>query len=98
VVRSGLADGRCVSFEAVNHPRHFLRHQNFTLRLHSRDGSALFAADATFCPVRGRDGNSLTLRSVNYPDRYLTTGGDSVLRLLRPAERPPTVFLVRRPV
>ena len=97
VVRSGLADRRCVSLEAVNYPRHFLRHQNFTLRLHPWDGAALYAADATFCPVRSRDGRSLTLRSVNYPDRYLTAGGDSVLRLLRPAERAPTAFVVRRP-
>jgi hypothetical protein len=98
VVRPGLADGRCVSLESVNYPRHYLRHQNFTLRLHPWDHGGLYAADATFCPVRGRDGGSLTLRSVNYPDRYLAAGGDSVVRLLRPAERAPTAFVVRRPV
>ncbi|MCA2219538.1 AbfB domain-containing protein [Jidongwangia harbinensis] len=97
VVRGGLADPRCVSLESVNYPRHFLRHQNFTLRLHPRDRSALYAADATFCPVRTRDGHSLTLRSVNYPDRYLSDAGP-VLRLLPAARQAPTTFQVRRPV
>jgi hypothetical protein len=95
VVRAGLADARCVSLESVNYPRYFLRHQNFELRLHPRDGTRLYAADATFCPVR--TGGAVALRSVNYPDHFLTDVR-SVLRLVPAAERWPTAFVVRRPV
>jgi hypothetical protein len=30
----GLADSRHVSFESVNYPGHYLRHQGFRLNLH----------------------------------------------------------------
>lgn len=93
VVRAGLADRRCVSFEAVNLSRHFLRHQDFRLKLHPVDGTRLFAADATFCP--DGTGQAVRLRSVNYPDRFLTARRSDV-RLL-PAEYRPTTFVVRSP-
>jgi Alpha-L-arabinofuranosidase B (ABFB) domain len=93
VVRPGLADRRCVSFEAVNLSRHFLRHQDFRLKLHPADGTALFAADATFCPD-GSD-QAVRLRSVNYPDRFLAARRSQV-RLL-PAEYRPITFAVRSP-
>ncbi|GGL08104.1 AbfB domain-containing protein [Mangrovihabitans endophyticus] len=70
-VRAGLADDSCVSLESTNYPGQFLRHRNSRLWLDRRDGSALYAADATFCPVEGRLGDSVLLRSKNYPDRYL---------------------------
>lgn len=70
-VRAGLADSRCVSLEAVTHPGFYLRHQDFTIRLHRRDAGALYAADATFCPGTGLAGKDVSLRSYNYPDRYL---------------------------
>jgi hypothetical protein len=71
-VRGGLTGGRgCVSLEAVNFPHRFLRHQNFAVFLHPDDGSALFAADATFCPVQVA-GGALVLRSMNYPNQYVT--------------------------
>ena len=70
-VRKGLANSSCFSFESVNSPNNFLRHQNFTLYLHANDGSALFKADTTFCPVAGEKDGTFVLRSHNYPDRYL---------------------------
>ncbi|MFC0531772.1 AbfB domain-containing protein [Phytohabitans kaempferiae] len=70
-VRAGLADGRCVSLEAVNYPGYYLRHQDFAIHLHRRDATALFAADATFCPGTGPTGRDVSLRSYNYPDRHL---------------------------
>ena len=71
-VRSALAGGsRCVSLEATNFPHYFLRHQHFAVFLQPDDGSALFAADATFCPVPVA-GGALILRSVNFPNRYVT--------------------------
>jgi len=70
-VRAGLAGSGCVSFEAVNYPGFYLRHQDFALQLHRRDASRLFTADATFCPVAGLAGRGVSLRSFNYPDRYV---------------------------
>jgi hypothetical protein len=43
---SGRPDA--VSLESLNYPGHFLRHQDFRLKLHANDGSELFARDATF--------------------------------------------------
>ncbi|WP_206025074.1 AbfB domain-containing protein [Micromonospora zingiberis] len=71
IVRSGLASGSCVSFESVNFPGHYLRHSEFRVFLHRADGSALFRADATFCPVTGLGGTHTSLQSYNYPSRYL---------------------------
>lgn len=70
-VRAGLANSGCVSLEAVNYPGYYLRHQNFRIYLHRIDGTRLFAADATFCAVTGLTGQGTSLRSYNYPDRYL---------------------------
>ncbi|MEU8659851.1 AbfB domain-containing protein [Actinoplanes philippinensis] len=35
------------------------------------DGSALFAADATFCARPGLGGTGVTFESINFPGRYL---------------------------
>ncbi len=40
-----------------------------------REGNALFAADATFCPVTGLTGQYTSLRSYNYPNHYLRHNG-----------------------
>jgi hypothetical protein len=85
VLRRGLADARCISLESVNFPGWFMRHQNFVLRLQPRDSSRLYEADTTFCPqAAGSDGDFL-LRSVNYPDRYLTASDTRVLLSRIPA-------------
>ncbi|BCJ48878.1 hypothetical protein Asp14428_03530 [Actinoplanes sp. NBRC 14428] len=92
-VRTGLADGACVSFESADRPGHFLRHRSFRLRLDRRDGTPLFAADATFCPVDGRRPGTVVLRSQNYPDRYVS------LRFFRlELGRRGTAFTVRPPL
>ncbi|WP_173079459.1 AbfB domain-containing protein [Phytohabitans rumicis] len=70
-VRAGLASSSCASFESVNFPGYYLRHQNFQIVLHRYDGTQLFRADATFCPVTGLTGQETSLRSYNYPSRYL---------------------------
>ena len=65
------ADER-VSFESVDTPGQFLRHAGYTLSLVRNDGSAQFAADATFLPVAGLAHAKLTsFRSHNFPDRHL---------------------------
>ncbi|MET8950945.1 alpha-L-arabinofuranosidase B [Streptomyces sp. NPDC004533] len=71
IVRRGLAVSSCVSFESRNYPGDFLRHQNFRLYRQPMNGSTLFRADATFCPVTGRSGTGTSFASYNYPSKYL---------------------------
>ena len=71
VVRRGLADSSCYSFESVNLPGQFLRHADSRIRLAPNDGSALLRADATFCARPGLSGTGITLESLNQPGSYL---------------------------
>ncbi|MCX5421721.1 glycoside hydrolase family 43 protein [Streptomyces sp. NBC_00078] len=52
-MRPGLAGTGTVSFESVANPGYFLRHANYDFQLVRNDGSAQFAADATFNKVAG---------------------------------------------
>ncbi|GIH03307.1 hypothetical protein Rhe02_13740 [Rhizocola hellebori] len=71
-LRPGLAAASGVSFESVNFPGRYLRHSNYVVGLAVNDGTALFAADATFYAVPGLADASLTSwRSHNFPDRHL---------------------------
>jgi hypothetical protein len=97
VVRRGLADAGCVSFESSNYPGRFLRHRDFEIRLDRAERSRLFAADATFCPVTRGHAGVVALRSVNYPERFLTESR-SRLRLTRAAAGTATRFVVRPPL
>ena len=70
VVRRGLADPSCYSFESRNYPGRFLRHSQFRVRVDAGDGSAGFARDATFCVRPGpAGGGSITLDSYNLATR-----------------------------
>ena len=71
IVRAGLGNSSCVSFESKNTSGQYLRHQNYQLYLQSGDGSSLFAQDATFCPEAGRNAQGVSLRSLNFADRYV---------------------------
>ncbi|MGW7523965.1 alpha-L-arabinofuranosidase B [Streptomyces sp. NPDC054783] len=71
IVRKGLADSSCVSFESRNYPGDYLRHSDFKLYRQPMDGTALFRADATFCPQTGKSGTGTSFASYNYPTRYL---------------------------
>ncbi|MFC6593486.1 alpha-L-arabinofuranosidase B [Kitasatospora paranensis] len=71
IVRAGLADSTCLSFESANLPGQYLRHYNFQLHVAAGDGSALFAQDATFCPQAGHSGQGLSFQSANFPGKYL---------------------------
>jgi hypothetical protein len=91
VIRAGLAQSGCFSFESADYPGYYLRHQNFVIHLERRDGSGLFAADATFCPVG--HGGGFSLRSVNYPALSITDQA-SQLKLTSVA----TTFVIRPPL
>ncbi|MEV0570862.1 glycoside hydrolase family 43 protein [Dactylosporangium sp. NPDC050588] len=71
-LRPGLANTSGLSFESVNMPGRYLRHTNYVLTLAANDGSATFAADATFYRTTGlADAGWTSLRSHNFPDRYI---------------------------
>ncbi|MCX3058976.1 alpha-L-arabinofuranosidase B [Streptomyces beihaiensis] len=71
IVRKGLADASCVSFESRNYPGDYLRHYNFHVYRQPMDGTAQFRADATFCPTAGKSGTGTSFASYNYPSKYL---------------------------
>lgn len=69
----GLANsGGYVSFESVNYPGYYLRHYSYDGVLAPNDGTATFAADATFRQIAGlANGDWVSFQSYNYPNRYL---------------------------
>ena len=69
VVRPGLADSSCYSFESRNFPGSYLRHANFRIRRDAADGTALFQQDATFCAQPASGG--VALRSYNLPSHAI---------------------------
>ncbi|MEU8283745.1 AbfB domain-containing protein [Micromonospora sp. NPDC048905] len=87
-IRAGLAGTGCYSFESVNFPGQYLRHQSSRVRNSPDDGSALLRADATWCARVGLTGTGVSLESYNFRGRYLRhydseiwlsngTGGDA---------------------
>ncbi|WP_132336843.1 family 43 glycosylhydrolase [Micromonospora sp. KC213] len=73
-IAPGLANSASgyVSFESVNHPGYYLRHVNNDLVLAAADGTAAFAASATFRRVPGlADSTAASFQSYSSPDRYL---------------------------
>ena len=75
---AGLANPSCVSFESVNKPGNYLRHQNFQFHLQPNDGSSLFSVDATFCPGTGNSGQGTSFQSVNFAGRYIRNFNNTV--------------------
>ncbi len=72
IVRPGLAESSCYSFESANFPGQYLRHADYRLQKAAGDGSAVFPQDATFCaqpPLNGGAGN-VSLESLNYPGYF----------------------------
>lgn len=68
----GLAASGTISFQSVNYPGYYLRHQGYDFVLAANDGSATFAADATFRRVAGlADSSWSSFQSHNVPDRYI---------------------------
>lgn len=71
IVRHGLANRSCISFESRNYPGDYLRHFNFELYREPYDGSPQYAGDSTFCPDKGNDGKGKSFQSVNYPTKFI---------------------------
>jgi hypothetical protein len=70
IVRTGLANSECFSFESVDTPSSFLIHDNFVFVLRSNDGTKALHEAATFCPQPGLNGKGNSIRSWSYPTRY----------------------------
>ncbi|MBW2738803.1 MAG: AbfB domain-containing protein [Deltaproteobacteria bacterium] len=68
----GLADKQYISFESLNRPGYFLRHQGFRLKLGKSSNDQGFKKDATFKVKPGQAFDSLvSFESLNYPGRYI---------------------------
>jgi hypothetical protein len=69
----GLANNSgYISFESVNYPGYYLRHYAYDFVLAPNDGTATFAADATFRRVAGLANSSWSsFQSYNFPDRHV---------------------------
>ncbi len=68
----GLADDRCISFEASNYPGYFLRHRGSDIVLDPDNHTLGYSEDATFCPRPGLAASSeLSFESCNAPDAYI---------------------------
>ncbi|OLF11993.1 beta-galactosidase [Actinophytocola xinjiangensis] len=65
VVRRGLADPSCYSFESRNFPGSYLRHQAYRVRLAAIENTDLYRRDATFCASPGSGSATVRLSSVN---------------------------------
>ncbi|KAI0452287.1 carbohydrate-binding module family 42 protein [Xylaria acuta] len=70
IVRAGLANSGCFSFESVDSPGSFIRHANYKLVVNGNDNSKIFHEDATFCSQAGINGQGSAFRSWSYPARY----------------------------
>jgi Alpha-L-arabinofuranosidase B (ABFB) domain/Glycosyl hydrolases family 2, sugar binding domain/Glycosyl hydrolases family 2 len=73
IVRTGLADNTCYSFESRNFPGRYLRHRNFRVYNEQNDNSSLYAQDATFCaqPGRSAGAGNVSLASVNIAGGFI---------------------------
>jgi hypothetical protein len=95
VVRRGLADGGCLSFESAEFPGFYLRHRNYVLLVERAEPTSLFRYDTTFCPQASAGG--FALRSVNYPDHHLIHA-DGLVRLVRSTAAQATAFRALPPI
>lgn len=71
VVQQGLAQGRCVSFEALSDPGAYLESVDFSLSVRPDDGRPAFARRATFCPDELGGSRGMVFRSYGYSNMYI---------------------------
>ncbi|PKV90129.1 alpha-L-arabinofuranosidase B [Streptomyces sp. TLI_146] len=71
IVRAGLANSSCLTFETAGKPGQFLNHRNYQLSVGADTGGASFAQDATFCATAGNSGTGNSFKSVNFPTKYI---------------------------
>ncbi|MBP2474250.1 hypothetical protein JOF53_003122 [Crossiella equi] len=70
-VRPGLSDPNCYSFESVNIPDYYLRHELYRVRIAAKEPTDAFRGDATFCPRQGLSGTGVSLEAANLKGRFI---------------------------
>lgn len=70
-VVTGLGNSACFSFQSVDTPASYLRHNAFVLYVDANDGTKQYAEDTTFCPQTGLNGQGDSFRAWGYPTRYI---------------------------
>ncbi len=75
ILKDGLADATCISFESFSEPGKYLRQEDYRIHVAADEGSDEYEADATFCPELGLSGTGFSFRSVRFPDRVLRHDG-----------------------
>ncbi|WP_158889166.1 AbfB domain-containing protein [Amycolatopsis anabasis] len=74
IVRRGLANAACYSFESVNFPGEYLRHRDFRVRKEyklSTEPRYQYLEDATWCARPGLGGAGVSFEANNKPGRFL---------------------------
>ncbi|CAK4033417.1 carbohydrate-binding module family 42 [Lecanosticta acicola] len=71
IVRTGLGNSQCVSFESKDTSGSYMRHRNSQLHVDKDDGTKLMHEDATFCPEAGLNGQGNSIRSWSYATRWM---------------------------
>ena len=71
IVRTGLGNSACWSFESVDSPGQFIRHSAYALQISPNDGTKIMHEDATFCSIAAVNGQGNSFRSWSYPARYI---------------------------
>jgi hypothetical protein len=71
IVRPGLANSACLSFESKDFPNGYLRQSGGAVYQQQNDSSSPFATDATFCEVPGMNGQGLSLQWAGNSALYL---------------------------
>ena len=73
IVRTGLGNKACFSFESRDTPGSYIRHASGSgeFLLYANDGTKAFFEDATFCPQTGLSGQGHSIRSWAYPGSYI---------------------------
>ncbi|AWN53307.1 AbfB domain-containing protein [Methylobacterium sp. 17Sr1-1] len=81
--RAGLAGtcgcntGTCTSYESVDWPGYYLRHQNFAFYIAKFDGGPSFNQDASFCPAPGLTPTGWVLKAAHSGLCLSIAGGDT---------------------
>ncbi|MFT4029144.1 MAG: arabinofuranosidase catalytic domain-containing protein [Protaetiibacter sp.] len=78
IVRAGLSNSACVSFESSNYANGYLRQVGSVLTQQANDGTPGFATDATFCPVPGQSGTGISLQWAGNSSLYLRHYGGTL--------------------
>ncbi|MGX7704439.1 AbfB domain-containing protein [Methylobacterium sp. Gmos1] len=69
--------GTCTSYESIDWPGYYLRHQNFSFYIAQPDGGATYNQDASFCPASGLTPTGSVLKAAHSGMCLSTTPGDA---------------------